>query len=74
MSKMIDRLKKLINVEKIKSYFNDKQSSFENLNTFIKKKQNIWGCIVILSFLIIVFVVHELAKNKQHKAVQDNPP
>lgn len=69
MSKMIDRLKKLINVEKIKSYFNDKQSSFENLNTFIKKKQNLWGCIVILSFLIIVFVVHELAKNKEHKVI-----
>ncbi|MCX7121693.1 MAG: hypothetical protein NTZ67_08000 [Gammaproteobacteria bacterium] len=69
MSKIIEKLKKLINLEKIKTYFKDNKSSFENLNTFIKKKQNLWGCVVILSFLIIVFVLHELAKSKANKTI-----
>ena len=35
----------------------------------MKKKQNILGCVVLISLLLIVFVLHELAKNKPHKII-----
>ena len=69
MSKIIEQLKNIINIKKIKMYFKDNHSSFENLNLFMKKKQNLWGCVVLISFLMIAFVLHELAKNKVHKII-----
>lgn len=70
MIKIIEKLKQALNFEKLKNYFKENQSSVENLNTFMKKKQNLWGCIVILSLLLITFVLHELAKSKEHHATK----
>src|SRR3990167_1355319 len=69
MHKIVQRLKNSINIEKIKTYFKDHQPSSENLNAFMRKKQNLWGFVVLLSLLLIFFVLHELAKNKTHKAL-----
>lgn len=67
MSNITEKLKNLFNLDKVKTYFKDNQSSFENLNSFMKKKQNMWGCVVIISMLLLFFVLHELAKSNSHK-------
>ena len=73
MSKIIDQLKKLVKLEKLKSilkYFKDEKLSTDNLNTFMKKKQNIWGCVVILIMLVTFFILHAFAQTKSQPVVQ----
>ena len=76
-------IKKIFDVKKLFQYFKDEKSSIENLNVFMKKKQNIWGCVVILIMLLIVFVLHDLSKKEpkltdhslsKKQSISDNVP
>lgn len=75
MSKWIDQLK-----QRLQYFKNDEQPS-DNLNSFMKKKQNIWGCIVIVIMISVIIILHSLAASKAphplHKAVSStemSPP
>src|SRR3990167_9568751 len=69
MTNIFKQIKKLCQIEKLKSlvkYFKDEKLSSDNLNTFMKKKQNLWGCIVIASMFILFLILHAVAASKSH--------
>src|SRR3990167_7055107 len=71
MTKIIEQFKKLCRIEKLKNllnYFKDEKLSSDNLNTFMKKKQNLWGCVVLATMLILFLILHAAASSKSHAA------
>src|SRR3989338_1606694 len=70
LTNLIERFKKIFDIKKISQYFKNENATSENLNTFMRKKQNVWGCVVIVTMLLIVFVLHDLSKGKKHHIIQ----
>ena len=70
LTNLIERFKKILDIKKISQYFKNENATSENLNTFMRKKQNVWGCVVIVAMLLIVFVLHDLSKGKKHHIIQ----
>ena len=70
LSNLIERFKKILDIKKISQYFKNENDTSENLNTFMRKKQNVWGCVVILAMLLIIFVLHDLSKGSKHPIAQ----
>ena len=70
LTNLIERFKKILDIKKISQYFKNENAPSENLNTFMRKKQNVWGCVVIITMLLIIFVLHDLSKSNKHQIVQ----
>lgn len=70
LTNLIERFKKILDIKKISQYFKNENITSENLNTFMRKKQNVWGCVVIVAMLLIIFVLHDLSKANKHHIAQ----
>src|SRR3989338_8978935 len=70
LTNLIERFKKIFDIKKISQYFKNENAPSESLNTFMRKKQNVWGCVVIVTMLLIVFVLHDLSKANKHPIAQ----
>jgi len=56
--------------EKFKSlgqYFKKDEPNSNNMNAFVKTKQNIWGVILIVLVMIFIILLHFLAQKSHHK-------
>lgn len=72
-AKQFEKIKRLKNIAQ---YFKDEKFSSENLNAFMKKKQNLMGVLLTAAFVLAVIVLHHVAsdrKDKNHNsAIQAN--